>query len=1296
MTQGDRLLPAIEPSFAKLDDRGIEELLAFAMDYGHLLKYYDLENIEKGHWEGLFYGSQLGLLIRIINSDWLKPENEKTHWCKRIETIQDECRKCSNLFAYMEWLFKLSLQLNAWLQDAIRLKMEGLSQELQSIIKFMAKPSVQKLMALDLACQEKNGFNQRATIPHHLFSDFWELKQVTAAPVFRTKKKYTRSERVNILLPALNNIQVRLKQSLLALLRYARKRVSYYWEGNAKVSPDLALLYTFLRLFQSSQDFLNSITKRHLDFYYYQILGEQKKAAVPDRVFVNFEISEETEQAFSLPKKTALMAGVFKDGQDILYETLDKVQLNRISIASLKTIFVKRSKIGDIDFVQNIFVSPVANSQDGQGKAFEEPHQAWPTFGSDQSNFRHPLYGRVGWAITDPILHFSEGKRFLDLAFFFKDDRFNVLFESICTTLKKKSKLQTFQQLFYQAFQIQITGPDSWIELAYALEPIPTTITKDYEIIKGFKIIISIDEGLPAIVGKDLQEEFESGYDSPYPILKIVLNPKATWYAYSLLAKMELEKIVIKAAVEELKTHQLFNETGPLESEFPFYPFGEQAMQGANLLIGNAELFQKKLDRLSVAINWLNLPKDKEGFDAYYKAYELGINNNSFQAAWSALSDGKWSPQSENDNQFPLFNAPEPGEHQNKQPLSTITLFKDINLNLLNISPTPQLKAPLEYGKDTKTGFLRMQFTAPTEGFGGEIYTKKFAEVVTKNAELVGTKTDNFSVSFPAQDLKEKLQELKEKLNAGLEEGGFINSPPPTMSNGENITGNLGFSDSKLDRRKQKPIPNPPYLPYVKDLSINYEASTTLFFSTTPEQRDYVPTNATIYQLFPFGQSISYEEGVVLSDYLVPSFPNNGNLFIGLQNVQAPEELSILFALESKATKSTNELQKIPIIQWKYLSNRGWESLDASSLIFDRTNGFIDSGIIRIKIPGNISLQTSELPAGQAWLSAQAAQHTHLLSETIAVLPQAVEAKWKLEEKKVEEHLAKNLPAGSITALQTEVPQISGVVQTFPSFGGILPENDPFFYARVSERLQHKNRGILHKDYEYLILENFPSIFQVKVISPLYFPECLKPGQLKITVISTRTADFEGKRPPQVSFHQLKIIDDFIQTHTTPFVDVTIANPLFERVKVIADIVFEETDEAGSLLKKLNRAIVNFISPWLRDTNLRLDFEQIINIAEVKYFIKSRPYVKQVYNFSMVQIIQIDKEYELIDNINEENKVELTELKSSTPSALLISVKKHELAVFSKTPPISDFRKKAIGTMIINRDFITAESKKYE
>ena len=1295
ITQDQRFTSALDPSFVKIDGRNIEQRFKLALKYAHLLKYYNLQNKHDGDWKMLFNPTPLVLLIEITDTQWIQPENDKSLWAEEILQIEDADHKYHCTIQLIKYIQQLLMQLEIWLEKARKLNLEALKHEIESIIEFIANEPLRTLKSYDKGAGTKAGIDQHFGISYAEFDEPWDLQNVSSENIF-TGPPDQLHIKLNNAIPSIDKLRIDAMDAMHVLVRFARKSIHNYWQEEASYKPDLGLLISFFRLLDTSTSFLNTIPKRHLDFYYEEVLQEPKLPAVPDSAFVSFEITEESK-SFVLPRGTALLAGVFEDGTESIYLTDNEVTLNTIQIASLKTLYVDRWKLKtekySFDYIPKILAAPVANSEDGLGREFPNPSATWPTFGAPSFYKGAKLDANIGWAITDPILLLQEGERTIEIQFSFSNAQ--TTFYDMLTFWQAYFEVESlqiaFNLLFCNAFSIRLTTTDQWIDVSYALNLVK--LGTDYT---GFTIKILIPTDAPAIVGKAEQsEDFISGYESSYPIVEVMLNNNANWYAYSNLWKLELQNINIQVEVNQLQNLALYNNSGPLDAKLPFYPFGELPIQKSFLLIGSRELFQKKLTALEITLNWLNLPNNETGFKGYYAAYDMGINNNSFQVGWSALSQGKWKPLSQQQPLVELFNSPVEGAHEPDQKLSPTTKFDQFNLNLLGIVPDHNIAYPLEYAAETKAGFLKMELLSPPEGFGVDAYPIKFTETVTKNAELLGTKMDNFAVNFPF-DLEgdsgseSPFEPLIKKLEESMKEAGQLPDStqgiPPTEQ--ESLSGNLGFSDAIIERNEQKPIPNQPYIPYVEKISLYYKASTSLYFNQQGIAEEKTSSSASMYHILPFGQSIVYEQGNVINDTLVPSFPNEGTLYIGLANTNPPDDLSIFFELDSKIIKSTQMIKDIPEVDWKYYSSSGWKSLKPNHLIADGTHDFTQPGIIHFKLPADMINATMEFPGIQSWLQASVGQNSRLLDYTEAVLPQAVKVVWKTEDANATLHLASPLSANSITNLLEEVPQIAEVLQPYPSFGGIIPENQHNYYTRISELLQHKGRGIRTWDYERLVLQAFPFIYQVRLISPLCYPHFVSPGKIILTVISQRTERHKGERPPQIPFNTLRQIKGFIEKKASPFLSVEVANPLFETVQVICSVVFSDDHEIGYYLEKLNMELVNYISPWLDDINRHLNFEEIINVQEVEQFIRGRYYVKAIGGFSMIQIIKKADLFEIKDTAKEDKTLKET-ITATNPLAVLISASHHEITPVLEINDLpSEPEPRAIGNMMINHDFI--------
>jgi len=84
--------------------------------------------------------------------------------------------------------------------------------------------------------------------------------------------------------------------------------------------PHLALLVTFLRLFKLEQDNLNTLSEKHLEYYYHNVLGFSRRAGSPGSVTVLASLVKNVRNAV-VPAGTRFSAGKDASGREIMYKT---------------------------------------------------------------------------------------------------------------------------------------------------------------------------------------------------------------------------------------------------------------------------------------------------------------------------------------------------------------------------------------------------------------------------------------------------------------------------------------------------------------------------------------------------------------------------------------------------------------------------------------------------------------------------------------------------------------------------------------------------------------------------------------------------------------------------------------------------------------------------------------------------------------------------------------------------------------------------------------------------------------
>ena len=406
-------------------------------------------------------------------------------------------------------------------------------------------------------------------------------------------------------------------------------------------------------------------------------------------------------------------------------------------------------------------------------------------------------------------------------------------------------------------------------------------------------------------------------------------------------------------------------------------------------------------------------------------------------------------------------------------------------------------------------------------------------------------------------------------------------------------------------------LPNEPYTPLIKSLSIDYKA--------VAHKNDM-----ELLHLYPY-ENTSKHENIEESPTLLPYFEDEGSLFIGLEEVIAGGNLSLLFQLAEATADSEQNRAKI---NWYYLSNNSWKPLLPDfDIISDATDGLTVSGIISIALPDDIHKKGHTImPDDLFWLRVSAPENVKAVAETIGVHPQAALSSTRSGELSDKQRLDKPLPAGSISKTVNSDFNIKKVSQLYDSFGGRQPEVSGHFYVRVSEQLKHKNRGIMVHDYEKIILEAFPEIYKVKCISHSMGLSAneyrrdleIAPGYLIIAVIPDLGKLKSGNlMNPKVPVSLLEKIGDHIRKKVSAFARIKVMNPRYEPIDVNIEVRLYRGKSGNFYAKKLKEEISQFLAPWFLGDSEKLAFGQEVLFSDLVGFVEQRDYVDFIKNIEL-------------------------------------------------------------------------------
>lgn len=462
---------------------------------------------------------------------------------------------------------------------------------------------------------------------------------------------------------------------------------------------------------------------------------------------------------------------------------------------------------------------------------------------------------------------------------------------------------------------------------------------------------------------------------------------------------------------------------------------------------------------------------------------------------------------------------------------------------------------------------------------------------------------------------------------------------------------------------------NPPYLPKIKSLTINYDASveidTAVYNAST--QSDH------IFHIEPFGYREIESDTLTESVTFLPTYQFEGELYIGIGKCQPPQNLSLLFQVAEGSADP--DLEPVPVT-WSFLDGNHWISLEDGRVLRDTTRGLINSGIITFDLKA--IAPSTLLPDNLYWIRASISHNSRTVADTVAIHAQAVSAIF-VDQNNAPDHLSQPLPAESIKDLGERQPAIKAIRQPYTSFGGKMPEASTFFYTRISERLRHKQRAVTMWDYEHLILERFPEIYKVKCLPAQ--PET--PGVVTVIVIP----DIRHKRPfdpfaPKAPANLIADISTFLADITPPSATVVVKNATYVPVKLRFGVRLREGYNEGFYLQQLNEDLRRFLSPWAYEDTAEIEIGGRIYANVLINFIEERPYVDYVAKIKLFTSEDGQKFILAIPSEAEGYWVETSRLDS-----VLVSARQHEIDLITETG-YEEENFTGINYMKIELDFI--------
>jgi hypothetical protein len=150
-------------------------------------------------------------------------------------------------------------------------------------------------------------------------------------------------------------------------------------------------------------------------------------------------------------------------------------------------------------------------------------------------------------------------------------------------------------------------------------------------------------------------------------------------------------------------------------------------------------------------------------------------------------------------------------------------------------------------------------------------------------------------------------------------------------------------------------------------------------------------------------------------------------------------------------------------------------------------------------------------------------------------------------------------------------------------------------------------------DLERLVLEAFPEVFKVKCLPHTDATGSFKAGEAALVVVpNLRRTDAINNLEPRPSAVLLEEIEERVTGLVSSFATVHAIQPVFERLRVEADVVFNAGRDPGYYAGILNDDLKRFLSPWAYEDGEDILFGARIYRSDILAFVEGREYVDHV------------------------------------------------------------------------------------
>ena len=450
-----------------------------------------------------------------------------------------------------------------------------------------------------------------------------------------------------------------------------------------------------------------------------------------------------------------------------------------------------------------------------------------------------------------------------------------------------------------------------------------------------------------------------------------------------------------------------------------------------------------------------------------------------------------------------------------------------------------------------------------------------------------------------------------------------------------------------------------PYLPQVASLHLGYWATTRVVSLASASDAIHAARPARLFHVGPFGEA---EQAHPLPSgrtrFLVPQFrftegPDTDDhlaaWLVGLSDLAPGQSVDLLVTVR-EGSADPRIAKPEDHVTWSCWSCDRWVPLPERD-VADGTRQLLQTGIVRLAIPHDATVDDGAMPHGFVWVMASVTRSVGAVGTVLDVVAQGMRATLASLEV-APDHLDTPLEAGTVSKLVESDARFRKFTQPHASFGGRRTESGERFHRRTSERLRHKGRPITMWDYETIVLEAFPSLYRARCLPHTRIEDdpatglsdfCENAqGHVSVVVVPAVQAAAEPVTllQPHANQELLAAVREHLGERVTGQIvsgrgaarrsNLHVCNPVFEEVLLDFGLRLRAGYDDFAWYEGLLRTeIARHLAPWAfagpSDDPARapdVQFGGRVTKSSLIHFIEERPYVDHVVDVILRQRIE--------------------------------------------------------------------------